>query len=70
MFKELSPLLAKRSLILTLSSIGDDRVRVTITPRPIGKEEARRASPLPLRAPRRSSTTSYRRPLSLTPRST
>ena len=44
MFKELSPLLAKRSLILTLSSIGDDRVRVTITPRPIGKDEARELS--------------------------
>ena len=44
MFKELSPLLAKRSLILTLSSVGDDRVRVTITPRPIGKDEARELS--------------------------
>ena len=44
MFKELSPLLAKRSLILTLSSIGDDRIRVTITPRPIGKDEARELS--------------------------
>ena len=44
MFKELSPLLAKRSLILTLSSIGDDRVRVTITPRPVGKDEARELS--------------------------
>jgi PRTRC genetic system protein E len=44
MFKELSPLLAKRSLILTLSSIGDDWVRVTITPRPIGKDEARELS--------------------------
>ncbi len=44
MFKELSPLLAKRSLILTLSSIGDDRVRITITPRPVGKDEARELS--------------------------
>lgn len=44
MFKELSPLLAKRSLILTLSSIGDDRIRVTITPRPVGKDEARELS--------------------------
>ena len=44
MFKGLSPLLAKRSLILTLSSIGDDRIRVTITPRPAAKDEARELS--------------------------
>ena len=41
MFKELTPLLTNRSLVLTLSSIGDDQVRVTITPRPTGKEEAK-----------------------------
>ncbi len=41
MFKELKPMLAKRSLVLTLSSIGDDHLRVTITPRPTGKDEAK-----------------------------
>lgn len=41
MFRELSPLLTKRSLILTVTSIGDERIRVTITPRPTDKEEAR-----------------------------
>ena len=41
MFRELSPLLTKRSLVLTLASVGDDRVRVTITPRPAGKEDAK-----------------------------
>ncbi|HUZ96758.1 MAG TPA: PRTRC system protein E [Edaphobacter sp.] len=41
MFKELKPLLTKRSLVLTLSSVGDDQLRVTITPRPTGKEEAK-----------------------------
>jgi PRTRC genetic system protein E len=41
MFRELSPLLTKRSLILTVNSVGDERIRVTITPRPSGKEEAR-----------------------------
>lgn len=41
MFRELSPLLTKRSLILTVTSIGDERIRVTITPRPTGKEEAK-----------------------------
>lgn len=41
MFKELKPLLTKRSLVLTLSSIGDDQLRVTITPRPTGKDETK-----------------------------
>ncbi len=41
MFKELTPLLVKRSLVLTLSSIGDDHLRVTITPRSTGKEETK-----------------------------
>ncbi|HEY6375636.1 MAG TPA: PRTRC system protein E, partial [Edaphobacter sp.] len=41
MFRELKPLLAKRSLVLTLSSIGDDQLRITITPRPTGKDEAK-----------------------------
>jgi len=41
MFKELSPLLTKRSLVLTLTSIGDERIRVTITPRPTSKDEAK-----------------------------
>lgn len=41
MFRELSPLLTKRSLILTVTSIEDERIRVTITPRPTGKEEAK-----------------------------
>lgn len=39
MFKEFSPLLAKRSLVLTVASVGDERIRVTITPRPTGKDE-------------------------------
>jgi len=41
MFRELSPLLTKRSLVLTLTSIGDERIRVTITPRPASKDEAK-----------------------------
>ena len=41
MFRELSPLLAKRSLVLTLATVGDDRIRVTITPRLTSKEEAK-----------------------------
>jgi PRTRC genetic system protein E len=41
MFRELSPLLTKRSLILTVNSVGDERIRVTITPRPTGKEETK-----------------------------
>ena len=41
MFRELSPLLTRRSLVLTLASVGDDRIRVTITPRPTGKDEAK-----------------------------
>ena len=39
MFKELSPLLTKRNLVLTLASVGDARIRVTITPRATGKDE-------------------------------
>lgn len=39
MFKELSPLLTKRSLVLTLASVGDARIRITITPRATGKDE-------------------------------
>ena len=41
MFRELSPLLTRRNLVLTLASIGDDRLRVTITPRPTGKDDAK-----------------------------
>ena len=44
MFKELAPLLAKRSLILTVSSVGDERIRVTITPRPTGKDDVKELS--------------------------
>jgi len=44
MFKELAPLLAKRSLILTVSSVGDERIRVTITPRPAGKDDVKELS--------------------------
>jgi PRTRC genetic system protein E len=44
MFKELAPLLAKRSLILTISSVGDERIRVTITPRPTGKDDVKELS--------------------------
>ena len=39
MFREFTPLLAKRSLVLTVASVGDERIRVTITPRPTGKDE-------------------------------
>ena len=41
MFKELAPLLAKRTLILTASAVGEERIRVTITPRPTGKDDAK-----------------------------
>jgi PRTRC genetic system protein E len=44
MFKELAPLLAKRSLILTVSSVGDERIRVTITPRTTGKDDVKELS--------------------------
>jgi len=44
MFKELSPLLSTRSLILTVGSIKDEKIRVTVTPRPTSKEEAREIS--------------------------
>ena len=44
MFKELAPLLAKRSLILTVTSVGDERIRVTITPRPTGKDDVKELS--------------------------
>jgi len=44
MFKELSPLLAKRSLILTVTSVEDERIRVTITPRPTGKDDVKELS--------------------------
>jgi PRTRC genetic system protein E len=41
MFRELSPLLTRRSLVLTVSSIGEDRIRLTITPRPTDKTESK-----------------------------
>jgi PRTRC genetic system protein E len=41
MFKELAPLLAKRTLILTASAVGEERIRVTITPRPTGKDDTK-----------------------------
>ncbi|RSL18631.1 PRTRC genetic system protein E [Edaphobacter aggregans] len=41
MFRELSPLLTRRSLVLTVSSIGEGRIRLTITPRPTDKDESR-----------------------------
>ena len=41
MFRELSPLLTRRSLVLTVSSIGEDRIRLTITPRPTDKDESK-----------------------------
>ena len=41
MFRELSPLLTKRSLILTVTSVGDERIRVTITPRPTTRDESK-----------------------------
>jgi len=41
MFRELSPLLTRRSLVLTVSSIGEDRIRLTITPRPTNKDESK-----------------------------
>jgi len=44
MFKELAPLLSKRSLILTITSVADERIRVTITPRPTGKEDVKELS--------------------------
>jgi len=44
MFKELTPLLSKRSLILTITSVADERIRVTITPRPTGKDDVKELS--------------------------
>ena len=44
MFKELVPLLSKRSLILTITSVADERIRVTITPRPTGKDDVKELS--------------------------
>ena len=44
MFKELAPLLSKRSLILTITSVGDERIRVTITPRTTGKDDVKELS--------------------------
>jgi PRTRC genetic system protein E len=44
MFKELAPLLSKRSLILTITSVADERIRVTITPRPTGKDDVKELS--------------------------
>ena len=44
MFKELAPLLSKRSLILTITSVADERIRVTITPRPTGKDDVKQLS--------------------------
>ena len=41
MFRELSPLLTRRSLVLTISSIGEDRIRLTVTPRPTNKDESK-----------------------------
>ena len=41
MFRELSPLLTRRSLVLTVSSIGEERIRLTITPRPTDKGESK-----------------------------
>jgi PRTRC genetic system protein E len=41
MFRELSPLLTRRSLVLTVSSIGEERIRLTITPRPTDKSESK-----------------------------
>src|ERR1017187_10158615 len=44
MFKELAPLLSKRSLILTVTSVADELIRVTITPRPTGKDDVKELS--------------------------
>ena len=44
MFKELAPLLSKRSLILTITSVADECIRVTITPRPTGKDNVKELS--------------------------
>lgn len=41
MFKQLSPLLSTRSLILTIASVGEQRIRVTITPRSTSKDESK-----------------------------
>lgn len=41
MFKELKPLLFKRGLVLTVNATGEDRIRVTITPRSVSKDESK-----------------------------
>ena len=44
MFKQLSPLLANQSLVLTVASIADGSIRVTITPRSTGKDDPKELS--------------------------
>jgi len=71
MFKELAPLLSKRSLILTITSVADERIRVTITPRPTGKDDVKELSqPFAVEGPPRSSTPNFPRRSSATPPST
>jgi PRTRC genetic system protein E len=41
MFKELKPLLSKRGLVLTVNATEEDRIRVTITPRSVSKDESK-----------------------------
>ncbi len=41
MFQELMPLLSTRSLVLTLTKAEDDILRVTVTPRTVGKDDAK-----------------------------
>lgn len=41
MFKELLPLLVTRGLVLTVGMVKNDAIRVTITPRPKDKDEAK-----------------------------
>ncbi len=44
MFKQLSPLLSTRSLVITATLVDNDRIRVTVNPRPTGKDEAKELS--------------------------
>lgn len=44
MFLELKPLLSKRSLVLTASALDGNLIRLTVTPRPTDKDEAKALS--------------------------
>ena len=44
MFRELQPILSKRSLVLTIAAIENDQIRLTITPRAANKDDSKALS--------------------------